>query len=74
MKKLMILGAGVYQFPIIEYACLHYNVVLVAPYIPEDIKQKVSKFYMLFAVITSLGALGFFKYTDFFIDFFAKNA
>lgn len=46
MKKLMILGAGVYQLPLIEKACQTCEVLLVAPEINEEIKKKVDKFFL----------------------------
>lgn len=45
MKTLMILGAGTYQKPLIDYACLHYEVVLVAPSIDEYYRQRVKNCY-----------------------------
>lgn len=47
MKKIMILGCGVYQIPLIEYAIKHYSVILVAPDIPDEIKKKVAHFYLI---------------------------
>lgn len=46
MKKLMILGAGIYQKPLLEYASRYYNVVLVAPAISEEYKRlSVEQYY-----------------------------
>lgn len=47
MKKLMILGAGVYQYPLVKYACEHYDVVLVAPTVSEKFKAIVDNIYLL---------------------------
>ena len=43
----MILGCGVYQIPLIEHACGNYEVVLIAPAIPENIRNNVYKCYYL---------------------------
>lgn len=37
-KKLMILGAGIYQKPLLSYASNHYDVIVVAPKIDEEAK------------------------------------
>ena len=47
MDKIMILGCGVYQMPLIEYAVRHYYVILVAPKIPDEIRIIVSKYYLI---------------------------
>ena len=47
MKKIMILGCGVYQIPLISYACKHYTVILVAPKIPQNVITCVAKCYFL---------------------------
>ncbi len=44
MKKIMILGAGVYQFPLIKYAS-KYTVVLVAPVITEEFLKLADTVY-----------------------------
>lgn len=46
MKKLMIIGAGDYQIPLIETAIKRCLVVLVAPSVPEKIKDLVYKVYI----------------------------
>ena len=45
MKKLMILGSGTYQKPLIDYAIQHYEVVLVAPSIDEYYRLHVRGSY-----------------------------
>lgn len=47
MKKLMILGAGVYQYPLVEYASRHYSVILAAPEVSEPFRKLVSKIFIL---------------------------
>ena len=45
-KKLMILGAGVYQMPLIEEAIKQCEVLLVAPKIEEEIKKLVDYYFL----------------------------
>lgn len=45
MKKLMILGAGVYQLPLVKYASNVCSVVLVAPEITDEFKELVTQVY-----------------------------
>lgn len=47
MKKIMILGAGVYQFPLVKYASEHYRVVLIAPEVTDKFHKLVEKVYLL---------------------------
>ena len=47
MKKLMVLGAGVYQLPLLEKATSMCNVVLVAPHVSEDFLKYAKKVYYL---------------------------
>ncbi len=47
LKKIMLLGAGVYQLPILQKAAEMCEVVLVAPAVPEDFKQYADKVYYL---------------------------
>ena len=46
MKKLLIVGAGIYQMPLIEYATSVCSVICAAPSIPEKIKKYLSKTYI----------------------------
>jgi len=46
MKKIMIVGAGVYQFPLIETALKYGQVIVVAPSIPERIQKNVYKSFI----------------------------
>lgn len=41
MKKIMVVGAGVYQLPLIETAMKYGNVIIAAPEVPENIKSLV---------------------------------
>lgn len=45
-KKIMILGAGVYQKPLLQYAAQHYDVVVVAPRVDEETKALSSRQYL----------------------------
>ena len=45
MKKIMILGAGVYQLPILQKAAQMCNVVLVAPAVPEEYMKYADSVY-----------------------------
>lgn len=47
MKKIMILGAGVYQLPILEKAASFCKVVLVAPVISDEFAKYADKTYYL---------------------------
>lgn len=47
MKKIMILGAGVYQLPILQKAADMCEVILVAPAVSQDFKQYADKVYDL---------------------------
>lgn len=47
MKKIMILGAGVYQLPILQKAADMCEVILVAPAVSQDFKQYADKVYAL---------------------------
>lgn len=46
-NKIMIIGAGDFQVPIIRYAAERYDVVLVAPVIDDEIRKIVSSSYEL---------------------------
>ena len=45
MKTLMIIGAGIYQLPLIRYAATRTRVVLVAPEVDSDVKRMVDKVF-----------------------------
>ncbi len=47
LKKIMLLGAGVYQLPILQKAAEMCEVVLVAPAVSEDFEQYADKVYYL---------------------------
>lgn len=47
MKKIMILGAGVYQFPLVEKAAQICDVILVAPVIEEAFKRCAKRCYYM---------------------------
>ena len=47
MKKIMILGAGVYQLPILQKAAEMCEVILVAPMVSQDFKEYADKIYDL---------------------------
>ena len=47
MKKIMILGAGVYQLPILQKAAEMCEVILVAPAVSQDFKEYADKIYDL---------------------------
>lgn len=47
MKKIMILGAGVYQLPILQKAAEMCEVILVAPVVSQDFKEYADKIYDL---------------------------
>jgi len=44
-KKIMILGAGIYQKPLLEYASQHYEVIVVAPEVDDMVSRLVTKHY-----------------------------
>ena len=46
-EKVMIIGAGDFQVPLIEYAAKIYDVVLVAPVIKESLQRLVFSSYLL---------------------------
>ena len=43
MKKIMILGAGVYQFPLVQKAAEMCEVILVAPKISPEFEKCAKK-------------------------------
>lgn len=45
MKKIMILGAGVYQLPLVKYASRNCYVILVAPEVSDEFINLVDKVY-----------------------------
>ncbi|MCI8962669.1 MAG: ATP-grasp domain-containing protein [Eubacterium sp.] len=47
MKKIMILGAGVYQLPILQKAADMCEVILVAPAVSQDCKEYADKVYYM---------------------------
>lgn len=47
MKKIMVVGAGVYQYPLIEAALKYGQVIIVAPEIPERIRESVYKTFII---------------------------
>lgn len=47
MKKIMILGAGVYQLPLIQKASQLADVIIVAPEVPEKVFQYAYKVFEL---------------------------
>ncbi len=47
MKKIMILGAGVYQLPILQKAADMCEVILVAPEVSADFKEYADRVYYL---------------------------
>ncbi len=46
-KKIMIIGAGDFQIPLIEYAAENHEVVLVAPEVDDAVAEKVSSVYKM---------------------------
>lgn len=46
MKTILVLGAGVYQYPLIEAASKYGKVIVVAPEISEDINKYIDKKYI----------------------------
>lgn len=47
VQKIMILGAGVYQLPLLQKAASLYKVILVAPEISEKFAQYANKVYFI---------------------------
>ena len=45
-KKIMVIGAGVYQKPLIQQVATHGDLILVAPQISEDIQKLCTKMYI----------------------------
>ena len=60
LKTILIVGAGIYQKPLIEYAALVCRVVCAAPKIPDDCRTFISK-SLLCDVTDKEGILAFAK-------------